>query len=130
MHSQGSEEQMETASDAEDSSAILERGARGSMGAGLSDMETLRGLEQAVRESAGLQQEAGGREPGTGAKEQGAEEGAEALLRLLSGGSSGPIDPKVMARLWQGTQARLHGACGACWGGAPGPTACGSVQGA
>jgi hypothetical protein len=112
MHSQDSDEQMEsTAPDAEDSSAILERGARGSMGAGLSDMETLRSLEQAVRESAGLQQEAAGRDPGTGANEQGGG-GGEALLRMLSGGSSGPIDPKAMARLRQGT--RVHGACGAC----------------
>ena len=110
MHTQGSEEQMETASDAEDSSAILERGARGSMGAGLSDMETLRSLEHAVRESTGMQQ---AREQGTGANEPGGK-GAEALMRMLTGGSSGPLDPEAIDRLRQGTRGRGHGARSAC----------------
>jgi hypothetical protein len=95
-----SETQMDTGSGSEDSSAILERGARGSMGAGLSDMETLRSLEQAVHRNVGLQ---GGsrREQGEAPSSQ-LDKGGEALLRMLSGGASGQVDPEAMARLRRG----------------------------
>jgi hypothetical protein len=95
-----SETQMDTGSGSEDSSAILERGARGSMGAGLSDMETLRSIEQAVRKNMGLQ---GGsrREQGEAASSQ-LDKGGEALLRMLSGDASGQVDAEAVARLTRG----------------------------
>jgi hypothetical protein len=70
------------------------------MGAGLSDMETLRSLEQAVHRNVGLQ---GGsrREQGEAPSSQ-LDKGGEALLRMLSGGASGQVDPEAMARLRRG----------------------------
>ena len=86
-----------TESELEDSLAILERGARGTMPAEPSDMETLRKLEQAVRDSAPAACSQG---RSTTRRSEG-ETGAGALADLLVGGT-GAMNPADAVAINQG----------------------------
>jgi hypothetical protein len=89
-----------TASDAGESEELLQRGARSSMASVPNDVETLRKLEQAVRDHSASQAASGA----ASALSHGASgdrlTGAEALVGMMSG-NRGYIDPAQAAQLYQ-----------------------------
>lgn len=96
-HPEGAEEVTYTASEEEDSAAILERGARGGLAAEPSDMETLRKLEKVVRDS--VPSPAASSQARSTARSSEGVTGAGALADMMVGG---PVDPAEAVAMNQG----------------------------